>query len=238
MAFQSAQNSRVLAGAFSYSPKLTQWSVPSTITPIEVTTIADSAKQFIPGDDTSTLTMGGYFDDDGTAGAFFASVNTWMTTPTGVTVAPSGLALGSELVMVNANQSNVTNVTSDPAANTFTFAAQTDGVTDFGRSLHDLTAETATAVGTGYDNGAATANGGLAQIHVTAFSGFTNIIVLVEHSVDNSVWATLATFSTVTAATSERITIAAGTTVRRYLRSSWTKTGTGSCTFQVGFARR
>jgi hypothetical protein len=92
--------------------------------------------------------------------------------------------------------------------------------------------------GTSVDNGAATANGGAINIHVTAFSGLTSDSIIIEHSTNDSVWNTLATSTLVTGLTSERIVVAAGTTVNRYLRVRDDVTGSGSITAQVGFARR
>ena len=238
MPFRSAHVSRVLAGTFHYSTVLTDWQIGTVIDMLETTTIVDSAKQFIVGDETSTATLSGHIDTLGTAGSHLASMNTWKSTPTGLTVAPSGFSLGSELVMVLANEGNITTTSVDNEVSGFSLAAQTDGFTDFGVSLHDLTAETADLSGTGVDNAASSANGGTAQLHVSAFSGFTSAVVIVEHSTNNSVWATLATFATATATTSDRVLVAAGATVNRYLRYSVDVTGTGSVTFQVGFARR
>jgi NAD/NADP transhydrogenase alpha subunit len=63
----------------------------------------------------------------------------------------------------------------------------------------------------------------------------------VQHSVNGSVWADLVTFAQVTTTpTKERVVVAAGTTVNRYLRGNWTKGGAGSPSyvFCVGFGRR
>lgn len=238
MAFSSAQVTRLVAGPYHYSPTITQWSTGITIDTLEVTTINDTAKAFIIGNDTAAVSFSGYTDTDGTAGAFLSSVNTWKSTPQPVTVAPSGLAVGSEVIVCQANESNLTVNSANAAVSGYSFTAQPDGPIDIGVSLHALGAETTSTNSAAVDGAAATANGGVAQIHVSAYSGLTNIIVLVEHSVDNSTWATLATFATVTGTTSERVTVAAGTTVRRYLRTKWTVTGTGSCTFTASFARR
>lgn len=114
---------------------------------------------------------------------------------------------------------------------------------DYGVSLHALQAETATANGTAVDNGAATTNGGVAQIHLTVMSGTSTptLTAKIQHSTDNSTWADLAggAFTALTALGSQRQTIAAGVTVNRYLRVVFTIAGTTpSFTFQVSFARR
>jgi hypothetical protein len=120
------------------------------------------------------------------------------------------------------------------------YDAQADGGTDDAILLTALAAVTATGNGTGQDNGASTSNGGVAQLHVTANTMNNDTVFKVQHSADNSSWADLATFTTVatTVTTSERVTVATGTTVNRYLRADYTASGTGSITFTMAFARR
>jgi hypothetical protein len=125
------------------------------------------------------------------------------------------------------------------AAVSGSLSTQTTGPTEAGQVVGDMTAITIDGNGTAVDGGAATANGGVAQIHVTAFSGLTNNIVTIEHSVDGvGSWATIATFATYTGLTSERVVIAPATTIRRYLRVVDNVTGTGSTVRAVFFARR
>ena len=113
----------------------------------------------------------------------------------------------------------------------------TDGQVGYGVIIDPLTAITVDTNGTAVDNGASTANGGIAHLHITAFSGLTSNSVIVEHSTDNISFATLGTFTLATGLTSERLVIAAGTTVNRYVRVRDDVTGTGSCTRIVSFAR-
>ena len=71
--------------------------------------------------------------------------------------------------------------------------------------------------------------------------GYTNFAPLVKHSTDNVTFTTLGTFSVVTAApNAQRLVVAAGTAVNRYLAMSWSYGGAGSgqsVKFFVGFAR-
>jgi hypothetical protein len=62
----------------------------------------------------------------------------------------------------------------------------------------------------------------------------------VQHSADNSTWADLQAFTSVatTIVTAERIKVANGTTVNRYLRAVATPAGTGSFTYHINFARQ
>lgn len=237
MTASAGYKSRLLLGDFNLSVSTRSVASPYTVDMLDVSAFStDGSKSFIIGQNTSTLSIDGLADTDATVGQQFDQVSTW-TDAQPVTYAPRGLTLGSELRMHNAWRTSLelsANVTSPVG---FKLNGQTDGITDWGVSLHDLTAETTTANGTGYDQTVvSTTAGGVGHLHVTAFSGFTNIIVTVQDSADNSTFATIGTFATVTAATQERLVIAG--TVRRYVRASWTKTGTGSATFVVGFARR
>jgi hypothetical protein len=89
---------------------------------------------------------------------------------------------------------------------------------------------------------AKTVNGGTGYLQVTAITlgGYTNVIVKLRHSVDNITFVDLVTFTAKIAIGAERIALAAGTAVNRYLSSSIAFTGAGSgpsCTYLVGFSR-
>lgn len=102
-------------------------------------------------------------------------------------------------------------------------------------SLHALAQETLDGNGTTVNNGAATANGGSAYLHVPDIA--TNIIVTLRHSTDNFVAndTLLGTFATVSADRGEERIEFTGT-VKQYVRAVWDLTGTA--TFGVGIHRR
>lgn len=104
-------------------------------------------------------------------------------------------------------------------------------------SLLALAAQTNAGNGTAVDNGAATTNGGAGYICCTGpFSG-TSVQGKIQHSSDNfaSDIADLVTFTTITTANaSEVIEVAAGATVKRYLRALWTGTFTAPLHFAFG----
>lgn len=101
-----------------------------------------------------------------------------------------------------------------------------------GRLLHPLATRTTGANGTSYDNSASSANGGRGNLHVTTYGSGTWTLK-VQHSADNSTFADLITFSSVTGLTSETAEVSG--TVNRYLRATWS--GTGSAAFVIGFGR-
>jgi hypothetical protein len=116
------------------------------------------------------------------------------------------------------------------------------GQKDEGVLLHALGAEVAAVTGTtSVDNGASSAAGATAHLHVTALTlgGYTSATAKVRHSADNSTFVDLITFTVVTAApTAERKSVAG--TVNRYLNSSLAFNGSGSgpsITYAVAAAR-
>jgi hypothetical protein len=112
------------------------------------------------------------------------------------------------------------------------------GQFDTGVILHALGARTSDGNSEGadsVDNTASSAGGGVAYLHVVAYSGFTDVVFKVRHSADDITYADLVTFSTVTAVGAERVTT--GVTVNRHLAVDWNVTGSGSVTFLVGFKR-
>lgn len=240
MAFVPSFKSRVLARSYSFSCVVNQVGVDAQTDMLEVTALCDTAKQFIVGPNTSTVSMSGYLDVDAAADAQFDQLNDWKsaTAPEPFTYAPSGTTLGSETWQVGVYETQFAITSAQAEAVGFSMTGQADGATDIGVSIADLAAITVDTSGSSVDNGASTANGGVAHLHVTAFSGLTSDVIIVEHSTNNSVWATLGTFTTVTGLTSQRLVIAPGTTVNRYLRVGDDVTGTGSITRQVSFARR
>lgn len=242
MTFIPGYSARILVGDFALSAYVTDIALPYEVAMLDVTTMVDpatglptKAKRFIPGQNTSTMTIKGFLDPDTTSDMQYDQMNDW-TGAEAVTYAPNGMALGSELWMVSALKGAFTIGATTTTPVGFDLTCQTDGPTDFGRSLLDLTAITADGSGTGYDGGAQSTNGGVAHLHSTAFSGLSGNVVIVEDSANNSTWATIGTFTTVAGLTQQRLAIAG--TIRRYTRYSTDVTGTGSNTIQVGLARR
>jgi len=236
----NAQKSRLIVGDFSLSGYMKQWEVSSDTDMLDSTVATSTAKEFMPGRDTSKMTVNGLLDMDGTAlTGSLGQFDSWKSAQAidALSFGPNGLALGSELWMVGGFEASMKTGAQSGGIATFDLESQGSGQTDYGVSLHDLTAETTDASGSSVDGAAATTNGGVGHLHVTAFTGFTGLDVIIEDSANNSTFATILTFTTATGQTNERLAITG--TVRRYVRCSWDVTGTpGSVTFAVGFARR
>lgn len=222
---------RIYNGDFSLAAKLSEVSANLQVDMHDVTTFADNGnKRFIAGIDTSELSCEGFVD---------AAANTdsaaW-TAAQPFTYCPQGSVIGSFAVLVNALKSSYEVGTAVAGVASFSIAGQTDGATNLGGvSLHDEGAETGDGSASSVDGTAATAVGGVAHLHVTAYSGLTNAIITIEDSANNSTWATIGTFATVTGLTSERLAIAG--TIRRYTRCTIDVTGSGSVTYACALAR-
>ncbi len=123
------------------------------------------------------------------------------------------------------------------------FSAMADGAIGFGHILSPLAAGTSVVTSAGLDGGAQTTTGWQAHLHVTAVTGGTWTVQLVNDS--DVAFGTVANlsggaFTAVTTATSQRLLGAAGATVKRYVRVTATRSGGSggdTLTFAVAFAR-
>lgn len=239
MAFANAQQSRLWLGNL----RISAYSKGATLTwptdMLDVSTLEDTAYQFIPGQDTSTWSTDLLFDTATGTNSLSEVLSNWKAgSDLPLTFCPAGTTAGSLAELVAGIETQLTPSSTPNAAVGLSVSAQTNGLTDFGIILDPSTGVTADGSSTAIDNAASSANGGVAHLHVTAFSGLTSDAIIIEHSTNNSVWATLGTFTTVTGVTNQRLVIAPGTTVNRYLRVTDDVTGTGTCTRVVAFARR
>ena len=206
----------------------------------DVTTLTKNSKVFVVGPSEGKAQMSGFYDPASNAfndivAALKAKTAEW---PFMVAAAGYG-SIGNRAYIGQGWLEGYEIAGSVGDAVTAKVDVHASDAAELGVILADLSARTANGNGTGVDDqGAASSNGGIATLHVTAFSGFTSVTVKVQHSTDNSTFADLVTFTAVTGATEQLSTVAEATTVNRYLRALWTVTGSGSITFAVGFARR
>ena len=241
MAFIHGKGTIVLCNQFNLSSFFNEASVARSVETAETTTFSKSAKTYITGLQDATLSLSGLFD--GAADATDEELTNVLGSNTGmvITVAPSGtLVIGDRTLSMTGKLTSYE--ISAPVGDVVSASSefQADEGVGAGVSLHALSAETATVSSASVDNAASTADGGFATLHVTANTNNNSGVFKVQHSADNSTWADLVTFSTVatTVKTAERITVASGTTVNRYIRSTFTTAGTGSTTYHINFARR
>lgn len=237
MTFVPGYNSRYYVGPSRLS--VYGRSFESTVNVAQLEVPAEGRNMaFINGQKSGSASISMAMDTEYATLSQATTLLTWRDTSQPVTFGMDGVADGATVWMLKAVQGGVnmsSSVTS--TVDVDVSMAASNGV-DWGVVIDTENAITTDTNGGSVDNGAATANGGVAHLHVTAFSGLTSDAITIEHSTNGSMWATLATFATVTATGSERLEVAAGTTVNRYLRVVDDVTGTGSCTRLVAFARR
>ena len=241
MAFIHGKGTIVLCNEFDLSSYFKEAGISRSAETADTTTFGKSAKTYITGLTDGTLSLSGLFE--GSANAIDQELTDILGSNNGmvITVAPTGtIAIGDRCISLTGELTSYE--ISAPVGDVVSASSQFQSDEGIGAaiSLHALTAETATVSSSSVDNSASTANGGFGTLHVTANTNNNNGVFKVQHSSDNSTWADLVTFSTVatTVKTAERITVASGTTVNRYIRSTFTTAGTGSTTYHINFARR
>lgn len=242
MPFISASSTRLITGAFPLSAFTTSVTPSSMRATIDRTSLVDTDYVFIPGLKSHSLSVDTMVDADATVGGYWDTVTGFYAGSSGVpvTVSPAGIAAGSAAWLADAlpTTMSITSAVADGVNASLAF--QPTGTPALGVNLVAHAAVTSTTTGSSVDGVAASSNGGVAHLHVTAVSGTPTLDVTIEHSTTGAgSWSTLATFSQVTTAVaSQRLTVAAGTSVRRYLRAVLTVAGSDpSYTVAVAFAR-
>jgi len=239
MAFRNAQQARAYVGILGASCYTRNLSIDATNEVLDTTTICDTDKKFIVGQNTSTVSLDGPLDDDATANGQWDALTDQKqaTTPTPITIMPLG-ADGAAWLF-EADETNLSTTAGVGSTVDWSMAAQTTGITDLaGVVIENNTTITDTANGSTFDATAQSTNGAVAHLHLTAFATVTSDAITIEDSsTGSSGWATIATFATATGVTSERVVIAG--TIKRYVRVVDTVVGgAGSVTRTVALSRR
>ena len=232
----------VFIDQYNFSSYFGDLTASNNVETAETTTFGDSAKTYIVGLEDGTVSLSGWFESTASTGTdqYFASI-LGSATKQKVIIAPAGHSNGARAIMLQADDTSyeVNSAISDVVKASAEFQAN-DGL-DHGVILSSGSAVSATGNGTSVDNTAASSNGGVAYLSVPVNTRNGNITVKVQQSADNSTFTDLVTFTVVSSAskTSERVEVAAGTSVARYLRVNYTVAGsTGTATPTVAFSRR
>lgn len=243
MAKQSGLNQRFYLGGYNISGDV--GSIRSLSTPVglfNVTGLDKLAMERIQGVADATFAFDAFVNTTATTGSHAVLSSLPTTDRTGLYILGNGggaIAVGDPCANIVATQVDyqVDRPADGSLAVSVDLVSSGGGGIEWGKTLSvGGTATHASATsGTSLDNGAATTAGGCGFLqHLGRDSGTATY--LVEHSVNNSVWATLLTFATVGGASraAERKTVTG--TVNRYLRA----TTTGSfvnASFAMGFRR-
>jgi hypothetical protein len=207
----------------------------------EVATFADSGARYTPGLMSGGIKLTGPQDAAGQNLYAEVAAAVGVDNSLQVIVCPEGTAIGKPALFTIGDLSDWTIDGSVKDAVGCSLMATADDSVALGFVVHALAAETVDGNGTSVDRGTVgtpSTHGAEVAISCTAYSGLTSAAIKIQHSVDNSTWADLVSFTTLTAVGSERKLVADGTTVNRYVRVVTDVTGTGSATFLVAMAPR
>ena len=235
----NANNTTVLYDEFALAAYLKSAAPNTSVAMLDATTLADASLVYLPGLKQTAFSLSGLFDSATGAGTLLDQITSSFGSSTAVatTISPAGFAAGNPAWLLPAL--TIDYQLSSPVADLvpFTLNLGAGAPAGLGTCLTALEALTTTGNGTSQDNGAASSNGAVAHLHITAVSGTTpSITMLVQHSTNNSTWTTLGTFSVASAVGSQTLQISG--TVNRYVRASYTITGTNpSFTTLVAISR-
>lgn len=235
----NANNTTVLYDEFALAAYLKSAAPSTTTAMLDATTLADSSLVYLPGLQSNAFSLSGLFDSATGAGTLLEQITSSFGSDTAVasTIGPAGFTTGNPAWLLPAL--TIDYQVSSPVADLvpFTLNLGAGAPAGLGICLTDLAALTTTGNGTSQDNGSATSRGAVAHLHITAVAGTTpSMTMLVQHSTNNSTWTTLGSFSVASAVGSQTLQISG--TVNRYVRASYTITGTGpSFTTLVAISR-
>lgn len=247
--FIHGKGTSVLLDEFDLSSYFNSADVSHSVETAETTSFGATSKSYIVGLRDGTLSLSGMWaaDTDGSDEELSAILGS-ATTPLVTAMYDSGtIGNRATLAKAHATSYSISSPVADIVTITADFNASTDGTTNVTLGLAQgvqLTTGASIAFGSlgnlsSVDNAASSANGGMANLHVTANTvGGGATTIKVQHSADDSTYADLITFSTVAASTVTTEQKAVSGTVNRYLRATASTAGSsGSITFHLAFAR-
>jgi hypothetical protein len=245
--FRHGKNTIVLFDKYDLSQYFNSATTSAMAEAVDTTTFGSANKTYAVGLKDGTVAFEGLWsgalDTEGADAVLHSAIAS--TTKKVITVATEGAAIGRRCKLVNTDETSYEIKTA--VADMVTISAQaqasgTKGGIDGGVLLAANQVLASTATNASVDNAAASTNGGVGHLNVTANTRNGAITVKVQHSANNSTWADLFSFTatTSTTTTAERVEVAAGTSVNRYVRANVSAFAgsSGSATITVGFARR
>lgn len=236
------RSTQIFINQFDVSNQLKTYNAQSAAPEIECTAFTDTARQYIANFREGSLSLEGFFQQNSITLAGIDDIFQDLkddSSPAVVTLFLGGEFAGdvvSEPALLCQAVETRCN-TETPADGYISAMADFRGAINRGVNLSLFAAITATGAGSEVDHGAATANGAVAHLHITARSGTspTNT-TKIQHSTNNSTWVDLVSFAAKTNVGAERVSVTG--TVNRYVREFHTLGGTSpSFTQFVTFAR-
>lgn len=237
--FKHGRNAVVLIDEFDVSAYFMGSDVSAEVDLPDTTTYGATAhRRQVVGLKEGMLSLQGYHDTVAGGSQAVLKAIYGSATASVVTLGVEGTTLGAPAAMLSAREKSLKSGSPVDGVVPISSELSADGGVDMaGLFLHALGAETATGDGTSIDNGGATSNGGVGHIHCTAKTGTPTLDSVIQDSADDASFATILTFTQLTAAGKERMEITGA--VRQYVRESHTiGGGSPNITYAVAFARR
>jgi hypothetical protein len=234
--FTHGKDALVLSNGYDVSGFLSSVTLAGEADVAEVSTLGNDDKAYIPGLRDATISVEGFYS--GASGQIDELLEARLGTTTTWTVVFTPDAEGALAYGVRAVDTSYEIGAEIGGAVSISAEGQVTEGREAARVLHPLVLETTSDVGGGVDNTGSSPGGLAGYLHVTDVDGtLPTLDVKIQHSVDNSTWVDLATFTQVTTPNSyERVAVTG--TVNRYLRVNFTIGGTTpEFTFHVAAAR-
>lgn len=248
MTFRAGKFSAVAINNIDGSPFLNSADWSSMLGTAETTHLGSSHKEFIPGVEDGTCNLSGMYDyanhsnptAEAVSGDIVLNNLIGLVNDFPVTLMFDGGWASGRRAQIFIGKATTYNPAS-PVAGVVSakVAIQQNGRLNDAFCLSAAAPLTTTTpyIGSSVDGIAASLNGGLATVHVTANTWTGTTSVKVQHSTDNSVWTDLLT-QVVPAATQAGYILTAAGTINRYVRANITPAaGSGSVSVVVAFAR-
>jgi len=232
MAFVRGADTVLLGDATALTGQLNNLTFVKNTPTADVTVFGSDDRAYIAGPGDGSVSVNGLFERatsdaylEGTIGSVDGEL---------ITGGVGGFTIGNRAVLARVRAGSYNVAASVQDAVRVSGSVDVDAGVRGGVALHDLTEESGSGNFASVDGSASSAFGAVAHLHVTAFTG-TDAEIKVQHSANDSTWADLITFTTVSGVTQERATVAG--TVNRYLRAAVTGGTFSAVTFVVAAAR-
>jgi hypothetical protein len=228
-------NARLYLGGADVSTFFKSASVDSSKDTVDTTAFGSASKTYIPGLRDATASLEGMFDNGVSGGDAILRAALESSSNLQFSMYPEGAALGNFGFGLSGIQtSHAISASTDDVVQASAEIQSSTGAERL-QSVADKGAVAATGPLTTVDSGAATTTGGVGYLHV--FVSGTSVTVKIQDSVDGTTWTDLITFVAATSSQAQRIPLAGGATVKRYLRANVTALTGGPATIQVGVGR-
>ena len=238
----------MLLGEFSVGAYFKDVGVNSSRDEIDVSNFASTAKEFLIGHTDGSVSLGGFFDTATNAIVDQVEDLVGVDTTTAFTVGWTGVTtLHAYAAVMGLKIMEASPKAAVGDAVLYDISGRPTAGPDHGIIASQLgqVAVAAETSRTGYDYGAAstTSNGFAANLHVTGITLSPTLACKLQDSANSTngvdgTWADITggAFTNISAAGSQHLTGTAS--VRRWVRATYTVTGTGLITFMVSFAKR